>query len=424
MFRCLLKKTFKATLLIAAMASTSAAHAATELTMYYPISVGGALTTVMDSMIGDFEKSHPDIKVNAIYSGNYDETRVRALSALKSGQPAQLSVLGALDTYDLIDQGLIEPFDTLATSPADRAWLQGFYPGLMANGTIGGHVWGIPFQRSTLVMFYNKDMFRAAGLNPDAPPKTWKEMVATAAKLTGNGKYGLMIPSTGYPYWMFQAFAIQNGVQLMNKEGTKVFFNSPAAIEALEFWRSLSATHKVMPGGAIEWGTLRQAFVQGQTAMMWHTTGNLTAVKQEAKFDFGVTMMPANKQPGSPVGGGNFYLFKGASAAQKTASLAFVRWMTSPERAAQWSIATGYVGTSQAAYDTPALREYTRSFPQAAVAKDQLAVSVPEFSTEQTARVREVLSNAIQSVLTGSKSAKQAMDDAQSAAERLLKPYQ
>jgi len=157
--------------------------------------------------------------------------------------------------------------------------------------------------------------------------------------------------------------------------------------------------------------------------MMWHTTGNLTAVRQEAKFDFGVAMMPANKQPGSPVGGGNFYLFKGATAAQKTASLAFVRWMTSPERAAQWSIATGYVGTSPASYDTKALRDYTRSFPQALVARDQLAVAVPEFSTEQTARVREVLSNAIQAALTGSKTPKQALDDAQAAAERLLKPY-
>ena len=100
--------------------------------------------------------------------------------------------------YDLIDQNLIEPFDKIASSADDKTWLQSFYPGLMANGTIGGHVWGIPFQRSTIVMFYNKDMFRAAGLNPDAPPKTWKEMLAAATKLTGKDKFGLMVPSTGW----------------------------------------------------------------------------------------------------------------------------------------------------------------------------------------------------------------------------------
>ena len=425
MLRKLLKKTSLATLFAGVLTATTAlsAVAATDLTMYYPIAVGGPLTEVMDGLINDFNKANPEIKVKAIYSGNYDETRVRALSAIKAGQPAQLSVLATIDTFDLIDQNLIEPFDKVATSAEDKAWLQSFYPGLMANGNIGGHVWGIPFQRSTIVMYYNKDMFRAAGLNPDAPPKTWKEMLAAATKLTTKDRYGLMVPSTGYSYWMFQAFATQNGATLMNKEGTQVYFNTPAAVEALEFWRSLATTHHVSPAGAIEWGTLRQAFVQGQTAMMWHTTGNLSAVKKEAKFDFGVAMLPANKQPGSPVGGGNFYMFKGATPAQQSAAVSFIRWMTAPERAAQWSIATGYVGTSAAAYDTPTLRNYGKTFPQALVARDQLAVAVPEFATEQSARVREAFSNALQAALTGSKTSKQALDEAQATADRLLKPY-
>ena len=157
--------------------------------------------------------------------------------------------------------------------------------------------------------------------------------------------------------------------------------------------------------------------------MMWHTTGNLSAVKKEAKFDFGVAMLPANKQPGSPVGGGNFYMFKGATPAQQSAAVSFIRWMTAPERAAQWSIATGYVGTSAAAYDTPTLRNYGKTFPQALVARDQLAVAVPEFATEQSARVREAFSNALQAALTGSKTSKQALDEAQATADRLLKPY-
>ena len=112
----LIKKTALAALFASALTASSMACAATELTMYYPIAVGGPLTDVIDGMINDFQKSNPDIKVKAVYSGNYDETRVRALSAIKGGQPAQLSVLGALDTYDLIDQNLIEPFDKVATS--------------------------------------------------------------------------------------------------------------------------------------------------------------------------------------------------------------------------------------------------------------------------------------------------------------------
>lgn len=396
----------------------------TKLTMYYPIAVGGALTKVVDGMIEGFEKENPDIDVEAIYAGNYDDTRIRALSAIKSGDAPQLSVLFSIDAYDLIEQDLIVPFDDVVKGEEGQTWLNSFYPALMKNGQIDGKTWGIPFQRSTIVMYYNKDMFKEAGLDPNAPPKTWDELVTDAKALTKDGRWGIMVPSTGYPYWMFQCFAIQNGKELMNSEGTETYFTDPKVVEALEFWRGLATDAKVMPEGTVEWGTLRQAFLQGQTAMMWHSTGNLSAVKNEATFDFGVAMLPANVQPGSPTGGGNFYLFKGSDEAEQQAALKLVQYMTAPDRAAEWSIATGYVGVSPASYETEALKTYTKDFPAALVARDQLEVAIPEFSTYETARVREALNNAIQATLTGSKSAEEALGEAQATSERLLKPFQ
>jgi len=144
--------------------------AQTKLTMYYPIAVGGSLTDVVDGIVTKFEAANPDIDVTAIYSGNYDDTRVRALSAISSGEPAQLAVMFSIDAYDLIEQDLIIPFEDVATTDADKAWLGSFYPALMANSLIEGKTWGIPFQRSTIVAYYNKDLFRAAGLDPEAPP--------------------------------------------------------------------------------------------------------------------------------------------------------------------------------------------------------------------------------------------------------------
>jgi len=400
------------------------ATAETELTMYYPIAVGGKLTEVVDGIVADFEAANPDISVNAIYSGNYDDTRVRALSALASGEPAQLAVMFSIDAYDLIEQDLIVPFDDVATSDADKAWLNSFYPALMANGRIEGKTWGVPFQRSTIVAYYNKDMFKAAGLDPEAPPTTWNEMIEMGKALTKGDTYGLMIPSTGYPYWMFQALAIQNGKEVMSGDGLTTYFDDPKVVETLEFWKSLSAEHGIMPTGTVEWGTLRQAFLEGQTAMMWHSTGNLTAVKNNASFDFGVAELPANVRKGSPTGGGNFYLFKDTSDQEKEAALRLIKFMTSPEQAAAWSIATGYMGVSAAAYETEALKAYTAEFPPALVARNQLENAVAEFSTFETARVREGLNNAIQSALTGSKEAADALGEAQAAAERLLRDYQ
>ena len=163
-----------------ASAIAAAAAAQTELTMYYPIAVGGALTEVVDGMVAEFEAANPDIKVEAIYSGNYDDTRVRALSALASGEPAQLAVMFSIDAYDLIEQDLIVAFDDI--DGVSDEWLDSFYPALMANGQIEGKTWGIPFQRSTIVAYYNKDKFREAGLDPEAPPSTWDEMVSFGKK--------------------------------------------------------------------------------------------------------------------------------------------------------------------------------------------------------------------------------------------------
>ena len=402
----------------------TSASAETELTMYYPIAVGGKLTEVVDSIVDKFEAANPDISVNAIYSGNCDDTRVRALSALASGEPAQLAVMFSIDAYDLIEQDLVVPFEDVATSDADKEWLGSFYPALMANGQIEGKTWGIPFQRSTIVAYYNKDLFRAAGLDPEAPPKTWDEMISMGKALTKDDTYGLMIPSTGYPYWMFQALAIQNGKEIMSGDGLTTYFDDQAVVDTLEFWKSLSGEHGIMPTGTVEWGTLRQAFLEGQTAMMWHSTGNLTAVKNGAKFDFGVAELPANVRLGSPTGGGNFYLFKDTTDEEKAAALKLMKFMTSPEQAAAWSIATGYMGVSPAAYETEALKAYTQEFPPALVARNQLENAVAEFSTFETARVRDGLNSAIQSALTGSKEAADALGEAQAAAVRLLSAYQ
>ncbi len=399
------------------------AAAETELTMYYPIAVGGKLTEVVDGIVAQFEAANPDISVNAVYSGNYDDTRVRALSALNSGEPAQLAVMFSIDAYDLIEQDLIVPFDDMVSGADGEAWLNSFYPALMANGKIEGKTWGIPFQRSTIVAYYNKDMFRAAGLDPESPPTTWDELISAGKKLTNDDTYGIMIPSTGYPYWMFQALAIQNGKEVMANDGLSTSFDDPDVIKTLEFWKSLSAEHGVMPEGTVEWGTLRQAFLEGQTAMMWHSTGNLTTVKKNASFDFGVAELPANVRKGSPTGGGNFYIFKETTEEERAAAMKLIQFMTSPEQAAAWSIATGYMGVSPAAYETEALKAYTAEFPPALVARNQLENAVAEFSTFETARVRDGLNNAIQSALTGAKTPAEALGEAQASADRLLKAY-
>lgn len=408
------------------LANPAIAQEQVELTMYYPIAVGGPLTEVIDGIVEDFEAENPNVSVEAIYAGNYDDTRVRALSAIEAGDSPDLSVMFSIDLYELLSRDIIVPFDVLARTKADKEWLNSFYPALMENGQTDGNIYGIPFQRSTIVMYWNKEAFAEAGLDPEQAPADWSEMATMGAQIresSGNNQWGVMIPSTGYPYWMFQALAFQNGHRLMSADGTEVYFDDPAAIEALEYWVDLSQADGAMPDGTIEWGTLRQNFLEEETAMMWHSTGNLTAVKNNADFDFGVAMLPTQEQRGSPTGGGNFHIFKDTTKAERKAAFDLVRFMTAPERAARWSIETGYMGVSPAAYETEALEAYVEDFPPAAVARDQLEHATAELSTYDGGQIREALNNAIQAALTGEQSPAEALADAQRQADRILRRY-
>jgi sn-glycerol 3-phosphate transport system substrate-binding protein len=417
------------TILAAVAATALSAAAQTEITFYYPVAVGGPITKTIDQMSADFEKANPGIKVKPVYAGTYQETLVKAITAHKSGQPPTTAVVLSTDTYTLIDEDAIVPFEEIATTADDKAWIKSFYPAFMANGQFGGKTWGIPFQRSTIVLYWNKELFKEAGLDPDKAPSNWNEMLAYAQKLTkrdaaGNvTQWGVQIPSSGFPYWLFQGLTTPNGVELMNATGTETYFDKPAVIEALQYWVDLGRKHKVMPTGVVEWGTTPKDFFERKVAMIWTTTGNLTNVKNNAKFDFGVAMLPAAKRRGSPTGGGNFYVFKKASKEQQQAAARFAKWMTQPERAAQWGIDTGYVAVRPDAWQTAKMTEYVKGFPVAAVARDQLQHSVAELSTHDNQRVTKALNDGIQAALTGAKTPEQAMKDAQAEANRILRTY-
>ncbi len=415
-----------ATVLLCTLAQ---AQAPVEVSFYYPIAVGGPITKVIDGLAADFEKENPGIKVKAIYTGTYQDSITKALTAVKSNDAPVTSILLSTDMFTLIDEDAIQPFDDVIKTPEDRAWLASFYPAFMENSQTGGKTWGIPFQRSTIVLYYNKEAFKEAGLDPNRPPATWKEQIEYAQKLTkhdASGKvtqWGIQIPSSGFPYWLFQALAIEAGTNLMNSAGTQTYYDRPEVIEALTYWVDLVNKYKVHPQGIVEWGTTPKDFFEKKVAMMWTTTGNLTNVKTNAKFDFGVAMLPAGKQRGSPTGGGNFYLFKKSTPAQREAAFKFIKWMTSPQRAAQWGIDTGYVAVRADAWETPVMKQYVAGFPAAAVARDQLPFAKAELSTHDNQRVTKALNDGLQAALTGTKTPEQAMKDSQREAERLLKTY-
>ena len=414
-------------LLVATLAG--GAHA-TDISFYFPIAVDGPVAKRMSALVAAFEQENPDIRVKPVYTGTYKDSIIKALTAHKSGTPPDAAVLFAVDIYTLMDNNAIVPFDDMVANTADTAWLSSFYPALMANSRAAGQTWGIPFQRSTILMYWNKKLFIQAGLDPNRPPANWADMTAYAKQLTlhdtaGNtSQWGVQIPSSGFPYWLFQGLATANSARLMNAAGTQTTFDSPAVVEALQYWVDLARLHKVQPPGVVEWGNTPRDFIDGKAAIIWTTSGNLANIREKANFDFGVTSLPANKQSGSPTGGGNFYIFKKSPPAQQKAAFKFIQWMVAPERTAKWGIDSGYISVSPSAWATPIMKKHVADLPSAVVARDQLVNAVAELSTHENQRVTRALNAGLVAALTGKKTPQRAMQDAQAEAARILLPYQ
>lgn len=399
-----------------------------ELQFYFPVQVGGPVTEIIDRMAADFTKENPNIVVKPVYAGSYSDTTTKVQAAVMSNTPPDVAVLLATELFSLISMDAIIPLDDYIEQEGGQAYIDEFYPAFMENSQTGGSTYSIPFQRSTVVLYYNKDAFREVGLDPDQPPQTWDELVEYAKKLTNEDRWGIELASNGPTSfnWLFQSFVIQNGTtyeNIMSEDGTEVYFDTPENVEALKFWTDLVHEHKVMPEGIIEWGTTPSDFLEQKAAMIYHTTGNLTNIKNNATFDFGVAMLPAGKRLGSPTGGGNFYLFKGTPKERQDAAWEFIKFMTTPERAAQWSIDTGYVAVKPASYETQLMQDYVADFEYVTVARDQLPYAKAEIATYNYGRINKALNDNMQAVLLNHISAEEGLKKAQEEADEALKNF-
>ena len=296
------RRTLLATALAAPLAAPAIVRAqtATTLDFYYPIAVGGPIPAIVDGYCQDFRKQ-TGIEVRPVFAGNYGETLTKAQTAIRAGQGPHLAVLLAAEMHSLQDADILAPLDALG--PLDQAWMDGFYPAFLANSRAAGKLWSVPFQRSTMIAYYNKQAFTEAGLDPERFPRTWAELADASAKLVKRDgarttRWGIKIASdVGNAQWTFGALANQAGHKLMNEAGTETYFRDPKAVDAMTWWRELSTKHAATPDGSTAWSTLSPDFLEGNTAIIWHTTGNLTNVRDKATFPFGVAGVAGREAP-------------------------------------------------------------------------------------------------------------------------------
>lgn len=400
-----------------------------EVKFYYPTAVGGPLTQIFDSYVEKFNAANPDVKVTATYAGGYDDISAAVQTEIQGkGEGPDVAVMLAADLPTFIDNGYIIPAQDFIDKMDDgKVYTDDFFPAFMGNSIdADGKVWAIPFQRSTPILYYNKDQFKEVGLDPATAPKTMQDLVDYATKLTKpNGeRWGIEIPSDGFPYWLFQGFAIGNGQNVIGSNFNEVFFNKPEVVKGLQLFSDLSQKDKVMPPGVIVWGDTPKDFTSGKAAMIYHTTGSLTNILKNATFDVGVGFLPAgDKGYGAPTGGGNLYMFATSTPEKQAAAWRWVEFLSSPEIQSDWGAATGYIAARKSAWDLDPLKQLTTDKPQYGIARDQLEYADRELSTHQALDVRQILGKAIVRVISGEQGAQDSLDQAQKEADAILAQY-
>ncbi len=410
----------------------SAAQAATEIDFFFPVPVQGKLSTEMTRMVEGFNSSQTDVHVTPVFTGAYDDTNLKTRAAVAAGKPPAAVLMSANFMREYaIDQKAM-PLDALIAKDGKtpEAFIEQFFPAVRPNATENGHVYGVPFQNSTPILYYSVDAFKEAGLDPEKPPVTWQEWVDAAKKLTKRDgdsltRAGLMIVEQYDTLgWLTSGFTMSNGGEYYNRGwGGEVYYNTASTIGAVQFLDDLVHKFKVMPEGVSDANAVASAFFSGRAAMIVNSTGALGFVRDNMKTPFKVAFVPRAIRNAVPIGGASLIIPEGNSPERQAAAWKLITYLTSPAVNGSWSRFTGYFAPRMAAYDLPEMKDYIAKNPDAKVAIDQLAYGQPWFATFNTVGVRKALEDQVQAVLSGKAKPAEAMAQAQKDADALLRPY-
>lgn len=379
-------------------------------------SLGGKIAETTKKMVDEFNRTHPDIQVEAVYQGSYDDAINKLKQSIQSKNTPHVMQVYDIGTRFMVDSKAVVPVQKWID--AEKMDMTTFEPNIMAYYTVDNKLYSMPFNTSTPILYYNKDMFKAAGLDPEQPPRTFEQLTDAARKLTlkdDAGKTtrpGIALAIYG---WFFEQFlATQNALYANNGNGrdgraTAVAFDGAAGEKTLQWWKDM-----VDEGIAANMGRktadTQKAFIAGQTAMTVDSTAVLADIMSgvNGKFAVGTAFLPrpAGADGGVIIGGGSLWLLAGHPAEEEKAAWEFIKFMTSPRQQAFWHINTGYFPVTKLAYDDPDLKKYEEQYPQFKVAVEQLH-STPVTRATQGAllgvftQARQEIESAIEQVLTG-----------------------
>jgi sn-glycerol 3-phosphate transport system substrate-binding protein len=385
----------------------------TEASLWF--AYGGKNREVLLSLVGQFNASQGRFRVHATYQGDYFEALAKLRTALAAkAAPAVTHVIGEVVPY-LAEAGVLEPLASFG--PVDGfdlvpelAQAKGF-----TNGDARPLV-ALPFNRSTPIAYFNQRIFAELGL---APPTTWEELRAVAARATlPDGKrWGFECP---IDWWFWLALVGQAGGALLAPDGSPVL-GGDAGVRAIELWQALVHRDRTMrppPGRDYNaWQGANADFVAGRAAMIWTSTAFLRYLEENATFQVGAAPLPRDVRASVPTGGTFFVMPKGPPRAEQEAAFAFLAWMMEPAQANAWATRTGYIPVSRAGIAALTASGHYAAHPNDKVALDQLAVAEPWPWSPDVFRIeREAVQPRLEEAVLSGRDARVMLDEARAVA--------
>ena len=339
----------------------------------------------IDKIVKGFNDSQDKYEVKAEYQGSYEEslTKLRGVGGTKDA-PAITQVFEVGTKY-MIDSGYIEPMQSFIDK--DNYDLSQLEENILNYYKVDGELYSMPFNSSTPVMIYNKDAFKAAGLDPEKAPETFSEVIAASEKLTSDSMKGFSMLTYG---WFFeQLVATQGGLYVNEDNGrtgdaTEALFNGAEGLNVFNFLDTMNKAGTFGNFGT-NWDDIRSAFATEKVAMYMDSSAGVAAAITNSPFDVGVAYIPYAdevKRNGVVIGGASLWMSKGIAEEEQEAAWEFMKYMTTPEVQAQWHLDTGYFTINPAAYDEENVKEKWAEFPQFKVTVDQLQDTVPGLATQ------------------------------------------
>jgi sn-glycerol 3-phosphate transport system substrate-binding protein len=392
-------------------------------------------------LAGDFNASQDKCYVVPIYQGSYDDSLNKLKAGLQSKDvPAVVQVFD-IGTRLMVDLGVATPVqDFIDKEKYDISDLE---QNVLAYYAVDGKLWSMPFNTSNPMLYYNKDMFKAAGLDPDKPPRTWAEIEEAAKKLTKKdaaGKVDVYGGAFAVYGWFFEQFLAASGgyytdnANGRDKPATKATFNSPEGVAILEWWKKLYDAGILGNYGRTTVDT-RNAFLAQKTAMIIESTATVRGLLDGAagKFELGTAFLPrpnedAYKKSGTIIGGASVWIIKERPAAEQQCAWEYVKFISGAKQQAYWQSMSGYYPIRKAGYDDPISKEWRGKYPQFQTAIDQLHAAPNNRFTQGGLigvfpTARQTIEGAIEEVLAGKATPQQALDKAADTVTKAIQDY-